>query len=272
MNTQSVVQQIREQGWSRIDGVIPADALEKCYYEGYRLVTTCGVIAPSYPYNGSWQLRALELMEDVIDTARKDSVLEDQFYIRPAVINDTLSFAPYLGDPRVSEVLTAALGKDPIVTFTTLYVHEPGTKRGLWHAGGPFNPDYLAHYPSPYDNAATHLTVHLLISDFSDENGCLLAVPGSHRRTTNPAFEPKDKRLVKYPDEARITGPAGSMVIADSRLWHAIAPNDSDFPRMSVVLECAPATSPHAKCAKMPKGVFNRLPPNVQPLFRGWVQ
>src|SRR5262245_20778473 len=107
MNTQSSIQQLREQGWCRIDGVIPAEAFERCYYDGYRILTTCGVIAPAYPYNGSWQLRALELLEDVIDPAKKDEILQEQFYIRPSYINDVQRFAPYLADDRLAAVVEA---------------------------------------------------------------------------------------------------------------------------------------------------------------------
>jgi len=274
----SVLSRLREQGWCVVPDVIPADVVLRCYYEAYRLVTTCGVIAPAYPRNMSWQLRAQELMEDVVNPARRDDVLADQFYIRPAVINDSQVFAPALAEPRVAEIVDAALGRDARVTFTTLYVHEPETKRGPWHGGGPFHPAYAAHYPSPYPDAAPHLTAHVLFSDFTAENGGILAVPGSHRRPTNPAYEPREKRFVAEPTEMNLTAKAGSVLIMDSRLWHAIAPNPSDFPRVSVVVEYAPAREKlpaslaNAKVPPMSAAVFHRLPASVQPLFRDWTQ
>jgi len=271
MSDSSIVSEVKEQGWSVIPDVVPTDVLERCYYDGYRLVTTCGVIAPSYPYNGSWQLRALELMEHVIDPSRKDSVLGDQFYIRPAVINDGQTSVPFLIDPRVTSAVEALLGHEPRITFTTLFVHEAETKRGPWHAGGPFNPDYLAHYPSVYEKAPLHLTAHLLVSDFSEENGGLLVRKNSHRLTTNPGFEAAAKRHEICDDESTISAKAGSVILTDSRLWYAVAPNPSDFPRMSIVVDYAPAKS-IAKCSVMPQGVFNRLPPPAQTLFREWIK
>jgi hypothetical protein len=268
--------QLRERGWCVVEGVIPPAALDRCYYDGYRILTTCGVIAPAYPRNMSWQLRALELIEDVIHPARADDILKEQFYIRPAYVNDVPSFARFLADGRLLETVRAYVGPEPRITFTTLYVHEPGTARGPWHGGGPFHPLYAAHYPSPYENAAPHLTAHLLMSEFSGENGGLLLVPGSHRRVTNPAHDAEAGRCAPQPDEATATAPTGSVILTDSRLWRAVAPNAGDFSRMSVTIEFAPARErlpdflARAKSARLNPGVFDRLPPAVRPLFSDW--
>jgi ectoine hydroxylase-related dioxygenase (phytanoyl-CoA dioxygenase family) len=273
----NLIQSVREHGYCVVENVIPATALDGCYYDMYRILATCGIIAPSYPHNGSWQSRALELLEDVINPARTQEVLEEQFYIRPGIINDVQSFAPYLGDSRLLEVVETLLGREARITFTTLFIHEPGTKRGPWHAGGPFNPGYAAHYPSPYPDAAMHLTMHLAFSDFNAENGGILSLPGSHRRDSNPGYAPRTHRFAPFPGETAIEAKEGSAVIMDSRFWHAIAPNPSDFPRVSVVVEYAPSEQglpeflSKAKSAKMSPAVFNRLPGPVQPLFRQWV-
>lgn len=241
MNTDSLVTQLRQDGFCRLDNVVAPEVALDCYYDAFRVLATCGIIAPAYSHNASWQLRALELMEDVINPARHDSILEEQFYVRPAANRDMQSFTPYLTAPRVTEFIEARLGAEARVTFSTLYVHEPGTQRGTWHTGGPFNPDFAAHYPAPYGESAPHLTLHLLLSDFTNENGGLLAVPGSHRRTTNPGYLPRAERFETYPDEANLTGAAGSVIVMDSRLWHAIAENPFDFPRASIVVEIAPS-------------------------------
>ncbi len=268
---------LKQHGWCRIDSVLDADQIDRSFYDAYRILATCGVIAPGYIHNGTWQTRALELAADVVNPDRTDGILDEQFYIRPAYINDIQSFVPALIDQRIGAVVEATLGKDARVTFTTLLVSESGTQRGPWHAGGPFNPDYAAHYPSPYRDAKPHLTLHVLSNDFTAENGGILIAPQSHRRDTNPGYLPREKRFAREAGEAFITGRAGSVIIADSRLWQAVAPNPSDFPRASVVVEMSPAKESlptnlaGARLPKMSAALFDRLPPVAQKLFRDWV-
>ena len=85
------------------------------------------------------------------------------------------------------------------------------------------------------------------------------------------------------------TGPAGSVLVLDSRIWHATAPNQSQKDRVSVVVRYAPwwlntrVLMPGSEERKMmvdetgltendqepvPRQVYEGLPENVKPLFR----
>ena len=46
--------------------------------------------------------------------------------------------------------------------------------------------------------------------------------------------------LKSYPTEMQATGAAGSVLILDSRTWHATAPNRTDKPRVGMAVRYAP--------------------------------
>ena len=79
-----------------------------------------------------------------------------------------------------------------------------------------------------------------MLAPFTEENGGTLLVPGSHRSPNNPTGDNGVDPLAPYPTEVNACGPAGSVLVLDSRLWHATAPNRSHEPRTSVVVRYAP--------------------------------
>ena len=211
----------------------------------------------------------------------------------PGLINYDQSFAAYLADSRVLALAEAMLGPHVRISYTSATLNEPGKARSKWHADWPFNQNGACHIPAPYPDRIMHLTALLMISPFSEENGGTLFVPGSHRNPTNPT----DKRLdvdpnSAYPSELRITAPAGSMVLFDSRLWHCSPANPSDTVRMAIALRYAPwwlnlesldpdsplrqqVTAQGARSEnvqpRIPPAIYQSLPEVAKPLYRHWV-
>jgi ectoine hydroxylase-related dioxygenase (phytanoyl-CoA dioxygenase family) len=72
-----------------------------------------------------------------------------------------------------------------------------------------------------------------LLDDFTPENGATRVVPGSHRRGTMPADEMPDP-AEPHPDQIQLTGPAGTVVIFNSHLWHGGTQNRTDKPRRAL--------------------------------------
>jgi hypothetical protein len=77
-----------------------------------------------------------------------------------------------------------------------------------------------------------HLMVQLLVmlDAFSEENGATYLLSGSHRSGERPSDEDF------FRDAVRAVGPAGSIVVFDSNLWHAAGVNRSDRPRRALTL------------------------------------
>ena len=209
-------------------------------------------------------------------------------------INEVQSFAPYLADRRVLDIVEAFFGAWARISCTDCVANMPGNARGYWHADWPYNQTNASHIPAPYPDAVLHLSTIWMLTPFSAETGGTLVVPGSHRWPRNPAAGdmPEVDNEAVYPTERHVEGPAGSTLVYDSRLWHAVAANRSDQPRVALIVRYAPwwlnlnptlvgrpehqamvveTGGKNYEMEPLDREVFERLPGEVQPLYRHWV-
>ena len=134
-----------------------------------------------------------------------------------------------------------------------------------------------------------------MMTPFSAETGGTLIVPGSHRWPHNPAAGtmPEVDHEAPYPTERHVEGGAGSVLVYDSRLWHAVAANKSSTPRIGLLVRYAPwwlnlnptlfgrpehqamvveTGGKNYEMMPLKREVFDKLPQEVQPLYRHWVE
>ena len=81
-------------------------------------------------------------------------------------------------------------------------------------------------------SGSVHLMAQLLVmlDAFTEENGATHFLSGSHRQAEKPQED------VFFRDATRAVGPAGSIVIFNSNLWHAAGINRSDRSRRALTL------------------------------------
>lgn len=106
---------------------------------------------------------------------------------------------------------------------------------GLMHVDGPAS-EYT-HVHRFHRDVRTYagdfplmLNMLVMLDEFTIENGATRVLPGSHRMPERP---PEDYLLEHA---AHVTGPAGSILLFDSNLWHAASPNRSGEPRRALTL------------------------------------
>lgn len=211
----------------------------------------------------------------------------------PSVLNHDRSFVRYLADERVLGLITRLLGHSVRISFTSAIVNMPGNARGVLHADWPFNQNNAGCIRAPYPDAVMHLTTLWMLSPFEQENGGTIIVPGSHRAATNPTAGNGLDGEKPFPGETQATGPAGSVLVLDSRLWHATSPNQSASPRVALAVRYAPwwldleVLRPESEKRRhmlaatgksenevpsLRRKVFEHLPGDVQPLYRHWIE
>lgn len=96
----------------------------------------------------------------------------------------------------------------------------------------------------------------VMIDDFTEENGATKLVPGTHRLKDRPDDEYLETHAI------RAIGKAGSILLFDSNVWHAAAPNTTDGPRMALTLTFTP---PFLKQQMdYPRMLGDDFPPNEQ--------
>ena len=72
-----------------------------------------------------------------------------------------------------------------------------------------------------------------LLVDFTPENGATRIVPASHRSSQVPQTALDDPRA-KHPEEALLTGKAGTVVVFNSHLWHGGTVNRTESTRYAL--------------------------------------
>jgi ectoine hydroxylase-related dioxygenase (phytanoyl-CoA dioxygenase family) len=255
---------IRVEGWTVIEDVIPKDRIEGYKAEFYRISKERNVGSP----------------------------LSGITFI-PSVINEFPEMAGVLANPVVLEVVESLLGRHARVSFTSAIINEPGNQRGLWHADWPFNARNAGHIEAPYPDGIFHLTALWMLSAFTSQNGGTLVVPRSHLESTNPTQWPEREAAKVLPGEINASGPAGAVLLIDSRLWHATSENRTDQPRVSFVNRYAPwwlnlnilkpgsaerimlVDEPGKTENQVPpvkREIYESMPKRARPLFRHWVE
>ncbi len=264
MDPSQILGHVQMDGWFVVKGVIPTDEIETVRIEAE---TVTAVQGASKTYQG-------------VHSAR-------------GILDHIPTFLPHLSDDRILGVATKWFGPHVRISYTNTLISNPGNQRGGWHADWPFNQEKAGHIPAPYADAPVQLSTLWMLSDFSRENGGTLIVPGSHRTNNNPTGNMGVDRFREYPTEMHIIGPAGSVLVFDSRLWHTTACNTSDAPRVGMVVRYAPwwlnldVLMPGSQerqrivdepglvdneVPAVPGDVFKQLHDNVQPLYRHWVR
>ena len=211
----------------------------------------------------------------------------------PGFMRYDQSLASYLADATLLELVEALLGPAARVSFASATINYPGNERGSWHADWPFNQNNAGRIEAPYPDALMHLTTLWMLSPFTLQNGGTLVVPGSHRIANNPTGDMGIDAQAPYPTEVHATGPAGSVLVLDSRIWHATAANATEEPRISVVVRYAPwwlntrvlmpgsadrerllekSGRSENEQPSLPRKVYDNLPAESKTLFAHWIE
>jgi ectoine hydroxylase-related dioxygenase (phytanoyl-CoA dioxygenase family) len=210
-----------------------------------------------------------------------------------ALINHLPQVASYIAHPRLLQVCEALLGPRLRVSSVGGISTYPGNERGYWHADWPYNGTLATCLPVPYPDFVMNLSAIFMLTNFSVVTGGTLIVPGTHRQPDNPSTGNGFDRLAPHPAEMNVEGEAGSVLLYDSRLWHAVPPNRSDRPRTIMTVRYTPwwinlevrrpgaadqlrvlaaGSGKDNSVPLMPRAVFASLPEEARPLFIHWLE
>lgn len=280
MSTEEKLYQLKMNGYCVLEGVIPDDKIDEVRES---------VVAAQAAHREKAEAELAKTR------SRGHRVGVQGVANMRGVINETQTFAPYLADDRIMALTDALFGSYVRISCTDCVINYPGNERGYWHADWPYNQTNATHVPAPYPDTIMHLSTIWMLTPFGPETGGTYIIPGSHRTDDNPSaagiagINPD----APYPTETQVSGSAGSVLLYDSRLWHAVPPNRSDKPRVAIIVRYAPwwlnlnptqAGNPeHTQIVIETDGknydsplirsdVYDSLPDNVKPLYRHWVE
>ncbi len=279
METPEIVSWIGEQGYCVVPGVIPPGQVKRIREE---------VVAAQAAHHAEAEAELAKIR------VRGYRVGVEGVAVLKQAINSTQCFAPYLADKRVLGVAESFFGEFARISCTDCVINHPGNGRGYWHADWPYNGTNSTHVKAPYADMMMHLSSIWMLTPFNEDNGATFVLPKSHQRDNNPATGeiPGMDHDAPHPDERQAVGPEGSVLLYDSRLWHAVAPNRAEASRVALIVRYAPwwlnltptmrGTPDHERMVVETGGknydaipirreLFEMLPEDVKPLYRHWV-
>jgi len=233
--------------------------------------------------------RVDEIRDNVARDVWANSWLERPTGYVPGFLRVNQSLAPYLAAESVLGLVRSFFGPHVRISMLTGTVNAPGIPRGALHADWPYNQSGAAHIPAPYPDCVLHLVTFWMLTHFTAEGGGTIVVPGSHKRGDHPRAGGAVDPSQPYPGERQLEGRAGSVAVMDARMWHAVAPNQTDRERVAVLVRYAPwwlNTAPlrpgtidlqeivekqkgqDSQVPPLPREVFENLPLDVKPLLR----
>jgi hypothetical protein len=115
-----------------------------------------------------------------------------------------------------------------------MFVRPPGGLVNQWHIDGPRAVPYRVFSPV----LPLKLRIGYWLTDVPEEGmGNYVYVPRSHRAD----YPGEHGGIGDVPGQRTLTGPAGTMTVAHSSLWHRIDANRSDRTRITLFLTYAPS-------------------------------
>ncbi|MEM7444304.1 MAG: phytanoyl-CoA dioxygenase family protein [Pseudomonadota bacterium] len=174
---------------------------------------------------------------------------------------DYPDYARIIGDPGIRRVLSDLGFADPRFSSGYLISKPPGGPPLFWHQDWWGWDDEISYGPTI---AQAFFMIYL--TDTTVENGCLRAIPGSHRQP-HPLHEaleahgeelsrvenPDDPLFGAMQDEVPVPVRAGDLVVGDARLLHAAHANTSTEERSLLTLWY------HPDFANLPAGMRARI-------------
>ncbi|MBT5872036.1 MAG: hypothetical protein HOH43_01345 [Candidatus Latescibacteria bacterium] len=258
--------QLRREGWCVLERIIPRDKIR---------AVRAGVMASHEKAKSDYAASGGNMGRQVdLHGAPGISMI--------AYLSD---LAPYLADERLLAVVHGIFGHHVRIAQTEFKTQEPNREDIDWrgfHSDWPHDltdRDQAGRVAQPFPNVTMQLSVLWMISEFSPENGGTWVVPRTHRDPHNPRMHQTPEHLDEHvdqlrsiPGEIQASGPAGSALVMDSRIWHSAGANPSSEPRVAVITRYCPwwlsVEFGGRNNAVVPVSVYNALHEDVKPLYR----
>jgi len=175
-------------------------------------------------------------------------------------------FEQAMKDDKMLDILQDLIGKDIRIQTTKLNMKMPGGGRQVeWHTD-------WGHYPHTNDDL---LAVGIPLDDITEENGCLMVMPGSHKWTATSHHEDGffvgavDIDSINIQKTKYIISKTGGISIHHVRTLHGSAPNMSNKPRRLLLFEFRAADAFPLNGLGMSWDEWNKLivrgEPTIQP-------
>ena len=141
------------------------------------------------------------------------------------VVNKGEIFSRLIAEPSILDLVRHVLSDDMKLSSLNVRMAEPQNQSPQpLHCDMGAVPDAQGYWVC---------NVVWMLDEFTEDNGALRVVPGSHRSGKLPQHA-LDDVTASHPDEYHITGSVGSVVVMNAHLWHGGLANRTDRPRTAL--------------------------------------
>lgn len=183
-------------------------------------------------FSAAYEARLQEIGREGISRANEISFTAHLASQDPAIMR-------FVAQEKFAHLTSELLHDDVSLYWDQSVYKKPETRRDFpWHQDTGYTPTDPAEY----------ITCWLALVDVNVENGCVYAIPGSHRQGM---IEHKDTEIGKQcyfgsDPGVPIELEKGSMVVFSSLLFHRSGPNVSNAVRKGYVIQYSVASARHA--------------------------
>lgn len=140
---------------------------------------------------------------------------------------------------EILELCRSVLGDGFRASMVSASVHYPNMPGGELHRDWPHKSENAFYVPPYAVRGPVHLVVIWMLSDFTVENGGTMLVPRSHFWDEECAEKIASSITKPETVSEQAIGQAGSALVLDARMAHAISPNVSSNPRTALMCRYA---------------------------------
>jgi len=161
-------------------------------------------------------------------------------------------------NPSLLAVAQRLLGSDAKLAAFSARVLNPGCELGPIHVDYP----YWAMNPGMPVNPALMLQVIWMMEPFTKHNGGTLVAPGSQGWGGTPQQDKFDSCAIQ------VTGNTGDAIVSHGLLWHRTALNQSDKPRVAILINFTQLTvRPMHSLGPFDRAFITQAPPELHTLL-----
>jgi ectoine hydroxylase-related dioxygenase (phytanoyl-CoA dioxygenase family) len=196
---------------------------------------------------------ACAVIDEFVEQARERTEDDSTFVLEPSHSRETPRLARINQPVKAHPIFERIMRSDEVLERVAdligpdIRYHHSKLNMKTASVGSPveWHQDFV-FFPHTNDDV---LAVGIALDDCTPENGCLLVIPGSHRRPILDHHQdgvfvggvPSSLPEVAMDKSVAVIVPAGGMSVHHSRTLHASAPNRSSKPRRLLLIEYAAA-------------------------------
>lgn len=179
-------------------------------------------------YTAEAHKRLYQVKEKIIDDVGKEKLdRAGEMGVFRLIMKYDPYFLCFLEIPEILSIIDNTVSETAILHLQNGFINTPSTA----DVSNIFQYRFHRDFPRLMNGFLASINIFVAVTDFTQENGATLVIPGSHQKNFTPTETYQEKGAIS------VVCPKGSLIIFDSTLWHAAGKNTSEKDRLGINLQ-----------------------------------